>query len=71
MRCPICEKSFEQGQSVAAPFCSERCRTIDLGRWLGEVYHVPAAGREDTGDLAEETAAEGVASPAGPDSRAT
>ena len=23
------------------PFCSERCRTIDLGRWLGEVYSMP------------------------------
>jgi endogenous inhibitor of DNA gyrase (YacG/DUF329 family) len=24
------------------PFCSQRCRLIDLGRWLGENYHVPA-----------------------------
>jgi uncharacterized protein len=23
------------------PFCSERCRQIDLGRWLREVYSVP------------------------------
>jgi endogenous inhibitor of DNA gyrase (YacG/DUF329 family) len=25
------------------PFCSARCRDIDLGRWFGEVYTVPAA----------------------------
>ncbi len=26
----------------AYPFCSARCRTIDLGRWLGENYRVPS-----------------------------
>lgn len=25
------------------PFCSEKCRLVDLGRWLGEAYRVPAA----------------------------
>lgn len=33
-----------QGQSRAEwpdfPFCSPRCRTIDLGRWLGERYRI-------------------------------
>ena len=24
------------------PFCGKRCKTIDLGRWLGESYRVPA-----------------------------
>jgi hypothetical protein len=24
------------------PFCSARCRDVDLGRWFGEVYTVPA-----------------------------
>jgi len=37
MKCPIC------GQAVALsnpemPFCSERCRTIDLGNWASEKY---------------------------------
>jgi endogenous inhibitor of DNA gyrase (YacG/DUF329 family) len=41
MRCPICEREFERGDSTAAPFCSERCRLIDLGRWLGESYAAP------------------------------
>lgn len=36
--CPICGKpvATEHG-----PFCSERCRRIDLDRWLGETYRVP------------------------------
>ncbi len=37
--CPICGKPV-----VAAhrPFCSPRCRDVDLNRWLGEAYRVPA-----------------------------
>ncbi len=40
-RCPICKKSFLIENSTAMPFCSPRCKTIDLGRWLGEDYTVP------------------------------
>jgi len=52
VRCPICDREM-QGQSEAEwpqfPFCSPRCRTIDLGRWLGEHYRVPA----DRGEAAD------------------
>jgi endogenous inhibitor of DNA gyrase (YacG/DUF329 family) len=41
MRCPICKREFDRATSTALPFCSERCRTIDLGRWLGEEYSMP------------------------------
>jgi endogenous inhibitor of DNA gyrase (YacG/DUF329 family) len=41
MRCPICGREFDPAQSPAKPFCSDRCRTIDLGRWLGEAYQLP------------------------------
>jgi len=41
IRCAICEKQFDPATSPAMPFCSERCRQIDLGRWLREVYSVP------------------------------
>jgi len=30
------------------PFCSERCRSIDLGAWATESYRVPAAPRDST-----------------------
>jgi endogenous inhibitor of DNA gyrase (YacG/DUF329 family) len=41
IRCPICDKPFDPETSPAMPFCSDRCRQIDLGRWLREVYSVP------------------------------
>jgi len=41
IRCFICERQFDPQLSPAMPFCSERCRQIDLGRWLGESYSVP------------------------------
>lgn len=47
MRCPICQREFKSQDSSALPFCSERCRTIDLGRWLGEQYPVPATPEID------------------------
>ncbi|GAB1717558.1 MAG: protein of unknown function DUF329 [Nitrobacter sp.] len=39
-RCPICGKP-----AVAAsfPFCSERCRDVDLNRWLSGAYAIPAS----------------------------
>jgi endogenous inhibitor of DNA gyrase (YacG/DUF329 family) len=41
MCCPVCKREFESWTSTALPFCSDRCRTIDLGRWLGEAYSIP------------------------------
>ncbi|MGI9430053.1 MAG: DNA gyrase inhibitor YacG [Bythopirellula sp.] len=43
MRCPICHLEFEPASSPVKPFCSKRCQTIDLGRWLGESYSMPHA----------------------------
>ncbi|MCY2993782.1 MAG: DNA gyrase inhibitor YacG [Planctomycetota bacterium] len=36
LRCPTCGREFDAEQSTALPFCSSRCRLIDLGRWLNE-----------------------------------
>ncbi len=47
MRCPICQSEFEPERSTALPFCSDRCRTIDLGRWLGESYQMPVFRNPD------------------------
>ena len=47
--CPICEEKFEYRtaddsgkMSLAAtfPFCSDRCKFIDLGRWIDEDYRI-------------------------------
>lgn len=37
IRCPICKKDVAPG-SGDFPFCSERCRLIDLGNWASEKY---------------------------------
>lgn len=46
--CPICKKP-----SVAdyAPFCSKRCADVDLGRWLGGTYAIPAEEPPSEADL--------------------
>ena len=47
MRCPICKKQFDtKFDTVRPPFCSERCKLIDLGRWLDGAYQIPVEGEE-------------------------
>jgi endogenous inhibitor of DNA gyrase (YacG/DUF329 family) len=42
--CPTCGKSVEWTPAAAwRPFCSERCKLIDLGAWASERYRVPVA----------------------------
>ena len=54
MRCPTCEREFQPADSPALPFCSDRCRLIDLGRWMDEGYALPEVTEveddEDPGD---------------------
>ncbi|HMP17945.1 MAG TPA: DNA gyrase inhibitor YacG [Gemmatales bacterium] len=48
--CPTCRKQAElTGISdwPQFPFCSPRCKLIDLGRWLGEEYRLPDSGPPD------------------------
>jgi endogenous inhibitor of DNA gyrase (YacG/DUF329 family) len=56
VRCPICQRKM-QGQSTREwpqfPFCSPKCKLVDLGRWLGENYRVPSA--PDDEEVAPET----------------
>ncbi len=40
MKCPICKKEVALGDPEF-PFCSERCRLIDLGNWASEKYVIP------------------------------
>jgi len=37
MKCPICKKDVTL-DNPEMPFCSERCRLIDLGNWASERY---------------------------------
>lgn len=43
-RCPTCSKAFEVDRIddlPSFPFCSERCRLVDLGRWIDESHRIP------------------------------
>jgi endogenous inhibitor of DNA gyrase (YacG/DUF329 family) len=40
--CPTCRAPAAPRTEAAFPFCSPRCRLIDLGRWLDGDYRVPA-----------------------------
>jgi endogenous inhibitor of DNA gyrase (YacG/DUF329 family) len=68
-RCPICNREVHppkpgevhpSGRRVF-PFCSERCRQVDLGKWLEEEYRVPIASWGEDEDGAETTESEGRA----------
>ena len=37
MKCPICKKEVT-AEGEFYPFCSERCKLIDLGNWASEKY---------------------------------
>lgn len=40
-RCPTCKRDvLPRAQNPAVPFCSVRCREVDLGKWLGEEFRL-------------------------------
>ena len=48
-KCPVCGRAAApRAANPTFPFCSDRCRLIDLGKWLGEEYRIPA-GRPGDG----------------------
>lgn len=61
VRCPTCKQPAPTGQNRYRPFCSERCKLIDLGRWLDGSYAIPgepATDEELSADLTAEDDAE-------------
>jgi uncharacterized protein len=50
LRCPICRKRVP-AKNAEFPFCSERCRLIDLGKWASNEYVISSPLR-DTSDTA-------------------
>jgi len=48
-RCPVCgRESLRSAEDF--PFCSDRCRLIDLGRWADGSYRVPGAPADAIAD---------------------
>lgn len=50
--CPTCGTKVSWVEtSLFRPFCSERCKQIDLGAWAEEKYAIPAVNLPDDPDL--------------------
>ncbi len=54
IRCPICDKevAFEDPYM---PFCSDRCRIIDLGNWASEKYVISTPTQQNELEDVEES----------------
>jgi endogenous inhibitor of DNA gyrase (YacG/DUF329 family) len=51
--CPTCRRPIEWSEQFPQrPFCSERCRLIDLGAWLSEKHSIAGDPAEGSGDPA-------------------
>jgi endogenous inhibitor of DNA gyrase (YacG/DUF329 family) len=60
-RCPICSGPYEVPRLKdlpSFPFCSERCRLIDLGRWADGKYVIPGGPAQTPHEPAREEADE-------------
>lgn len=46
--CPICRQPVLLARkNPTFPFCSDRCKLVDLGRWLSDSYRIPVQDDED------------------------
>ncbi|MDY7032755.1 MAG: DNA gyrase inhibitor YacG [Thermodesulfobacteriota bacterium] len=52
MKCPRCGKETLWEQNPFRPFCSERCKLIDLGKWINGSFILP--GESLNGDKDDE-----------------
>lgn len=48
--CPVCKKPTSWEGNPSKPFCSERCKTRDLGAWSSESYRVPVEVDTEQGE---------------------
>ncbi|QDK46831.1 DNA gyrase inhibitor YacG [Bdellovibrio sp. ZAP7] len=52
VKCPQCGKpALYSPENPARPFCSERCRLIDLGEWASEGYRIPVSNQSSSDSL--------------------
>ena len=53
VRCPICKKEVRKSDNEF-PFCSERCRIIDLGKWASGGYVISSPVQDTSEDAPED-----------------
>jgi len=55
VKCPTCGAAVKWlPENRFRPFCSERCKQIDLGAWASEAYRVPSSAPPDSADRPDE-----------------
>ena len=52
VKCPTCGRELEWRTAEFRPFCSERCRLIDLGAWFSEQHAIPGESAAQEADEA-------------------
>jgi endogenous inhibitor of DNA gyrase (YacG/DUF329 family) len=50
--CPVCKNKTTWEENPWRPFCSERCKVLDFGKWVSEEYKI--AGAQKDGDQGEQ-----------------
>jgi hypothetical protein len=56
LACPTCGRAIQWSDAFPfRPFCSERCRLIDLGAWLTDQRAIPGDAPEDAPQAAPES----------------
>ena len=55
VRCPTCQRELEWSpDNKWRPFCSERCKLIDLGNWAAEKNVIPVTENDDSGEAPQD-----------------
>ena len=51
VNCPSCKSDFDYYSSEFRPFCSQKCKMIDLGLWLTESYSIDSKEPLEEADI--------------------
>lgn len=55
VKCPTCQRDSEWSiNNLYRPFCSERCKLIDIGDWAAEKHAIPVVELDDESQLPED-----------------
>jgi endogenous inhibitor of DNA gyrase (YacG/DUF329 family) len=63
IKCPICGTQNDFMADPLGPFCSNRCKMVDLGKWFGEDYKISEPLRPDHFEAYEEMMGEALDRP--------
>jgi endogenous inhibitor of DNA gyrase (YacG/DUF329 family) len=50
IKCPVCKQKCTWEENPWRPFCSERCKMVDIGKWAMEDYKIPGEKLDEAKD---------------------